>query len=331
MAEVLGVVSAATQLATLCCSLLRVMKKIKGAGLTLQNYELQLQDLSLLSSSISRNPLLQTSEIGTLTQSLLSLISQANLTFVLKKHRIIRTLYILCKERDLVDTLTAVERQKLSLCLSIEQIQSDTLYEIRASIQDMSFEKQNSGKRRTAAQETTKKNPAPPSDNSGLKMSSAPSERSTAAATAGNNRMPAPPVGTDAQRSYVANNPSGRTMTNDDYTNIKVSGDTDVHMGLAFAGKARELPYLSSNTNVSEVCKAGKGNMHIGPDLCCPDEIKTKVDLGSLATSVNGLVFEGFASKSGERSQLRMGPNLNKRKSGERKNGDEKPQKEPEA
>lgn len=216
MAEVLGVVSAAAQLATLCCSLLRIMKQIKSAGLTLQNYQLQLQDLSLLSNSISRNPLLQTSEIGTLTQSLLSLISQANLTFILQKHRIIRTLYILCRERDLLETLTAVERQKLSLCLSIEQIQSDALFEIRANIQDMSYEKPNVKKKRVGTQIQARETSTSQSNGNNSNMKPAPAKNTTKGDETAKNDSPTAQVDSSDEDSSVSDSFDDESVVDSD-------------------------------------------------------------------------------------------------------------------
>ncbi|OAA70064.1 hypothetical protein LEL_09880 [Akanthomyces lecanii RCEF 1005] len=324
MAEVLGVVSAAAQLATLCCSLLRVMKKIKGAGLTLQNYELQLQDLSLLSSSISRNPLLQTSEIGTLTQSLLSLISQANLTFVLKKHRIIRTLYILCKERDLVDTLTAVERQKLSLCLSIEQIQSDTLYEIRASIQDMSNEQQNVGKKRTAAQNSAKENPIPPSKDSDLKMNSAPSESSTATVRSDNSKTDnsktaAAPVltSTSGNDTYVINTPGDQIKFAGKISDVECHNNVDCVVGGTFLGDAAELRFLRNNTEIDKIYHHGEGEMDVGLQVDYRGDIKDNFDYHSVTGKIGRVAHHGTDCKGGARSKLRVGVNLTKRRDGE--------------
>lgn len=224
MAEVLGVVSAAAQLATLCCSLLRVMKKLKGAGLTLQSYQLQLRDLSLLSNSISRNPLLQTSEIESLTQSLLSLISQTNLTVVLRKHRIIRTLYILCREKDLLETLTAVERQKLSLCLTIEQIQSDVLFEIRANIQDMSYEQPNVGKRRISAPIQARETSTSQPNGNNSNMRPAPARTTATDDETANNDSPTAQVDGSDEDSYVSDFSDHESVVDGDSCNESCDG-----------------------------------------------------------------------------------------------------------
>ncbi|KAJ4154919.1 hypothetical protein LMH87_000190 [Akanthomyces muscarius] len=263
MAEVLGVVSAAAQLATLCCSLLRVMAKLKGAGLTLQNYQLQLQDLSLLSNSISRNPLLQTSEIGTLTQSLLSLIRQANLTFVLQKHRIIRTLYILCRERDLVETLTAVERQKLSLCLSIEQIQSDALFEIRASIQDMSYEMPNVKKKRVGTRIQARETSTSQSNGNNSNMKPAAAKNTTKGDETAKDDSPTAQVDSSDEDSSVSDSFDDESVV-----------DSDSCTG-SCAGRVEQTPTLHIKDNDVKNNPATRGSTaadgEIGHDTCAAE------------------------------------------------------------
>ena len=141
MAEIIGVAASATQLGTACFSLIDVLRKIKGGASTLKRYHEQLQELQSLSTCISQNPLLQTPEIGIQTRALLSLIDNNCVTSLLSKGRLLRTWGLLYKEQDLLDIFVKLERQKSTLSLTIEEIQSKTLYQIQSDIQNMADKK----------------------------------------------------------------------------------------------------------------------------------------------------------------------------------------------
>lgn len=138
MAEVVGVVASASQLAALCLSLVDLLRKIKGAETLLQKYQHQLQDLRVLSGYISENPLLQTSrEVEDCTNSLLLLIDRSQLHCVLRKNRFSRTWYLLQREKDLQETFATLERQKASLSLVVEHVQACALHKIQAGVDAM--------------------------------------------------------------------------------------------------------------------------------------------------------------------------------------------------
>jgi hypothetical protein len=137
MAEIIGVAASATQLGIACFSLIDIMRKIKGGASTLERYYEQLQELQSLSTSISQNPLLQTAEIGTQTDALLSIINNNRINSLLRKGRVLRTWGFLYREQDLLDIFVRLERQKSNLSLAIEQIQSQALYQIQIDIQNM--------------------------------------------------------------------------------------------------------------------------------------------------------------------------------------------------
>ncbi|KAH7363131.1 hypothetical protein B0T11DRAFT_298435 [Plectosphaerella cucumerina] len=138
MAEVLGAVASASQLAVLTMGLLDTVRKIKGASETLRKYQQQLQEVQVLSESISRNPLLQTPDVDFHTRSILVSISQNNLERRLQRSWLSRTCTFLYKDRDLVDFFILLDRQKSSLSLVIENIQSRALHQIQSDIRAMS-------------------------------------------------------------------------------------------------------------------------------------------------------------------------------------------------
>lgn len=138
MAEVVGVVAAAAQLATASLSLLKMTRKIKGASKTLRNYDRNLQELHSLSCSISQNPLLQTPEIGACTDSILSVLEANSLASLIQKNRWHRTWAFISREQDLQDTFVILEQRKASLSLVIEHLQARALHEIQSDVRNMS-------------------------------------------------------------------------------------------------------------------------------------------------------------------------------------------------
>ncbi|KAL5594831.1 hypothetical protein FOVSG1_008520 [Fusarium oxysporum f. sp. vasinfectum] len=137
MAEIIGVAASASQLATACFSLIDLVKKIKGGTSSLKRYHQQLQDLKSLSTCISENPLLQTPEVGSQTQAILSIINNNYLNSLLQKGRFLRTWGLLYREQDLIETFANIERQKTNLSLAIEHIQSKALHRIQSDIHNM--------------------------------------------------------------------------------------------------------------------------------------------------------------------------------------------------
>lgn len=138
MAEVFGVVAAATQLAGACLSLIDLMAKIKGATGTLLRYQHQFQELHNLSLSISQNPLLQTDEVFSHTQSLLLFIQHISLEPLLQKGLVSRTWGLLRRDQYLAETSKVLEQRKSSLSLIISDIQARALYDIRSNLRSMS-------------------------------------------------------------------------------------------------------------------------------------------------------------------------------------------------
>ncbi|KAG7402528.1 hypothetical protein Forpe1208_v017147 [Fusarium oxysporum f. sp. rapae] len=111
---------------------------MKGGRSTLKDYHKQLQELQILSTTISKNPLLQTPEIGAQTDALLRTIENNCLASLQKRGRVFLALGLWYKEQDIIDIFVNLERQKSSLSLAIELIQSKALSEIQTDIRAMS-------------------------------------------------------------------------------------------------------------------------------------------------------------------------------------------------
>lgn len=289
MTEVLGVVSAAAQLGTLCCSLVKILKTIKSAPLTLRNYTSQLQDISNLSSSISQNPLLQTLEIEALTQSLLSLIRQAKLNSVLKKNRIIQSLYFLFKQQDLLEILCAVERQKLSLSLSIEQIQSAALYNIRADIKIMAVESQKLVRKRiTSNAMNEEKTSMVPADITAITVEANRKPGSTTATSPGDNGKP---------KAHSARPRKGRRECV--IRRVRCNGG-NLDLGLRVTGDPSCLIGAVDNSSICDVKYRGTGDVDIGSKFLVDGKIPSGLNYADLQPLITDLDFESDETAAGE-------------------------------
>lgn len=134
MAEVFGVVAAATQLAGVSLKLIDLTANIKGATERLSKYQAQLQDLHDLSLSISQNPLLQTAEVNDHTRSLLVFVEHSSLEFLLQKNIWSRTWGFLRRDRFLSQTFNHLEQRKSSLSLLVSDLQARALFDIRSDL-----------------------------------------------------------------------------------------------------------------------------------------------------------------------------------------------------
>ncbi|ENH75607.1 hypothetical protein RAB80_017019 [Fusarium oxysporum f. sp. vasinfectum] len=138
MAEILGVAASAIQLGNACLSVIDLFKKMKGGRSTLKKYCEQLQELETLSTSISESELLQTPEIGAKTNALLLTIKGNFLASLQTRRRLPLAFDLWYREQDIIDIFVDLERQKSSLSLTIELVQSKALSEIQTDIRAMS-------------------------------------------------------------------------------------------------------------------------------------------------------------------------------------------------
>jgi hypothetical protein len=129
MAEILGAVAAAAQLTVTCLALMDITKRIKTRTSTLENYQKQLLQLQQISESISSNPLLQTPEIELYTRNIISLLSEHNLEPSLKRHRLSQIILFFSQDRTISRLFIDLERQKASLSLVVNEIQSRALHQ----------------------------------------------------------------------------------------------------------------------------------------------------------------------------------------------------------
>ncbi|KAJ2975443.1 hypothetical protein NQ176_g5515 [Zarea fungicola] len=233
------------------------------------------------------------SEIQYLTQSLISLITNANLDSVLQKHRIVRVLHLFYREQNLLDTLSAVERQKLSLCLTIEQIQSTTLYEIKADLRIMAGDKKSSEKKRVPSFLIPKKAAKAAEGKRSSRRAAVDDKPKTAAGAASmpdetaNNqimRLPkaerasasdertrvlinAPPAIEAGPSSYGndanSSTPRGRRVTSSGNIN-DVTVEGKAHVGLLFDGHARRLASVKNDMKFVDLTMSGEDGQTSG-------------------------------------------------------------------
>lgn len=137
MAEIVGVVAAAAQLATACLSLLDATKRIKGSRLTLRRYQQQLESLQQISIRITENPLFQTPEVESQTYSILLLVKESSQTVFGERNRISQVWTLVRQEANLLEIFNSLERHKTSLLLVLDSIQATTLRQIHLNVETM--------------------------------------------------------------------------------------------------------------------------------------------------------------------------------------------------
>lgn len=122
--ETLGAVGVVCQLAGHCIYALELVDKIRRSTETLKEYQAQVQGLRVLSEAIEQNPLLQTREILSHTQTILKTIQQHDsLTLLLRKRRLYRIWTFPRVERRLSEHTKNIEILKSTLSISIQDQQ----------------------------------------------------------------------------------------------------------------------------------------------------------------------------------------------------------------
>lgn len=144
MAEILGIVAVAAQLATYAIALGNIALSIKSSKSIITEHRQFLGDLRLIADCIGRNPVLQTSEVEQLTKSIIATVDASPIREVLfkaSKYRFVRavhTVTVVLHQKQIQDLFRSVEQQKSTLSLSIAQIQTLQLLEIKSNIHTMS-------------------------------------------------------------------------------------------------------------------------------------------------------------------------------------------------
>ncbi|KAF3765594.1 hypothetical protein M406DRAFT_68017 [Cryphonectria parasitica EP155] len=134
MADVLGTVASAVQLAGLCQELYYLLK---NARRTLRQYKDSVKDLITVSHEIKDTPVLQTPEITEIIKSLISLIH----TFKFSHQRFdnrLRACWVLLRKRSDLDCLFAlIETKKTNISLLVSTVQISLLLDVQQNIAQM--------------------------------------------------------------------------------------------------------------------------------------------------------------------------------------------------
>ena len=133
MAELLGTVAAAVQLAGVCSSLLDTLQTVRYASRNVRKYRSQLKSLESICLSIQGNTLLRTKEIGAEVQSILSSVTYY-LDIKLGTSGSTRWMKYLVVHRELTELFKTLEEKKSSLVLRISSITASAIEEIRSHV-----------------------------------------------------------------------------------------------------------------------------------------------------------------------------------------------------
>lgn len=136
--EALGAAAAALQLATQCFEALQIIEHIRVSGKLLKSYQSQLENLRQISSKIAENPLLHTKDITSHIKSILSVIEQQDLSSLLERGRLYRSWVFILRERSLTQHFNTLEHLKVTLILTIQERQSETLHDIYVGMTTLS-------------------------------------------------------------------------------------------------------------------------------------------------------------------------------------------------
>ena len=156
MAEVFGLLVSAAQLVGYCAGIWSLMQDIKSSTPGLQRYQQQIEELQAISELIIRNKVFHTSDILSLVQSILDVVTVINLTTLLQKPRIYRTWAFVSKKGDLLDIFEVIEKKKSCLSLHMHLIQAEVLSDIKTYISAMGKNGTKLQKRSTAKEVQTK-------------------------------------------------------------------------------------------------------------------------------------------------------------------------------
>lgn len=137
--ESLGTAAAISQFLIQFIATVDLVKRIKGSSQSLKRYQEQLEDLQGLCEDISCNPALSTDEVQRETQSILHTIgSNKDVSSLLKKGRIYRSIAFILNERTFGDLFAILETKKTTLSLRVQSINCLALHDIRLHVASMS-------------------------------------------------------------------------------------------------------------------------------------------------------------------------------------------------
>lgn len=137
MAEILGTVASAIQVATICVKLVNFTRKFGDSTGTLRKHQYDLQQLHGIAIAISQNPLLDTYEVAAQTSSILQTIEQSKIEEFLQKSPIYRAWLLFFNDQALKDLFAQLEKYIALLALIINNIQSTVLFSIYTDLSIM--------------------------------------------------------------------------------------------------------------------------------------------------------------------------------------------------
>lgn len=137
--ESFGAAAAISQFLVQLIATVDLAKRLKGSSKSLKRYQEQLEGLRSLCEEISSNPALGTDEVQRETQSILHTIdSHKDVSNLLKRGRIYRSIGFILKERSFMDLFATLENKKTTLSLRVHSNNSMALDDIRHQITSMS-------------------------------------------------------------------------------------------------------------------------------------------------------------------------------------------------
>ncbi|UNI24507.1 hypothetical protein JDV02_010247 [Purpureocillium takamizusanense] len=295
MAEVVGVVSAAVQLGQLCLSISSHIHGLKKSTKTLENYNRELTEVSQLSDLITKNPSLQTPEVERYTKTLLELIQQTGLATILGKQWLTRAFFLLHKQQDLNNAISAVERQKTSLLLYMDDVTLQKVQQINVNINrligtpERDQENTMSGTRTQIITNETGRDrileafpPRGQSENSTVMAHSAPSD----AYRGEGRRLSVPNVDSNGvllQINGARDSAALRRGSRANHVGNYAGPNVNQWNGARVEGAAAILPGLKDTTEHRDAKKEGPGEQRNGSTFYVEGDLVATLDIASLS------------------------------------------------
>ncbi|KAI1322877.1 hypothetical protein F5Y16DRAFT_385448 [Xylariaceae sp. FL0255] len=137
MAEVIGVVAAASQLAGYCFRLAEGLYHGMTATRMLKEYKIHLDELKVICASIQNTPSLQTSQVRSFTSRIISVIDESDILEIITKPRFVRACIFVISRRSFSEFFQQLESYKISLSLYITTINSSHLGSLEEAFRNM--------------------------------------------------------------------------------------------------------------------------------------------------------------------------------------------------
>ncbi|KAF2967018.1 hypothetical protein GQX73_g6535 [Xylaria multiplex] len=258
MAEIVGTIAAASQLAKYLVDICDVLYVSVNTSRILENHKVHVQELKTICTAIRESPSLQTSEVISCISQIIDAIDQSIIFSILKKPRSLRWFIFFISQKPLLEFFQRLESHKTSLNLCVTAIHTSKLNTIHDTVQALYSAKDQAPTRSAQAELNT--------ENEISDLSSSMPKCTEASGRNCHNQMP---VASSAERHRTAH-------TGTKYSGHNHEGATGHHhvgptVGSETGQKWKEVfgndVYEHNNSKNGDDRAGGSKTMHVGPEF----------------------------------------------------------------